>query len=249
MSTTQEQIIQLGQRWAEAERRGDTATLDAISTDDFTMVGPVGFVLHKPEWLRRYDSGNLVTTSLVWDETEVRDYGDTAVVIGRHTQRATHRGRPVDGSFRTTHIAVRRAGEWLLAGLQFSLIAPPTPRTELNHTIVPSRDRAASAAFLAGILGVAVREPVGPFVPVVLGNGVTLDFMNVDDEQIQSQHYAFLIPDSEFDAAFARVRESGAGYWADPYHQRPGETNTMNGGQGVYFSDPDGHNMELLTRA
>ncbi|HEX5401037.1 MAG TPA: DUF4440 domain-containing protein [Pseudonocardiaceae bacterium] len=240
------EILRLGQQWADAEQRGDTDMLGSLTTDDFTLVGPLGFVLHKPEWLRRYREGGLVTHSLVWADIEVRDYGDAAVVVGRHTQQAEFRGTPVNGSFRATHVVVRRAGTWLLAGIQLSPIAPSVRRTELNHTIVRATDKAASAAFLAGILELPVGEPVGPFVPVLLSNGVTLDFMNVDS--VAGQHYAFLVDDAEFDAAFARMRESGTEYWADPDHRRAGETNTMHGGRGVYFADPDGHDMELMTR-
>src|SRR5437763_10467199 len=138
MSITQDQVLQLGRRWAEAEQRGDTATLDALTTDDFTLVGPRGFVLHKAEWLERYRGGGLVTQSLEWDETTVRDYGDTAIVVGRQTQRAEYRGTPANGSFRATQIAVRQGDQWLLAGMQLSSIAPPARRTELNHTIVRS---------------------------------------------------------------------------------------------------------------
>lgn len=240
------EILELGQQWAAAEQRGDTDTLDSLTTDDFTLVGPLGFVLAKPAWLERYRTGGLVTRSLAWEDTAVRDYGDTAVVVGRHTQQAEFRGGPVNGSFRATHILVRRDGRWLLAGIQLSPIAPPVRKTELNHTIVRATDKAASAAFLAGILGLRVGEPVGPFVPVQLTNGVTLDFMDVGT--VTLQHYAFLIDEADFDAAFARIRESGTEFWADPDRQRPGETNTMNGGRGVYFADPDGHNMELMTR-
>ena len=247
MNTTRDQILDLGRRWAEAEQRGDTATLDALTTDDFTLVGPLGFVLTKPEWLVRYETGSLVTHALTWDETSVRDYGETAVVVGRHTQRAEYRGTPADGTFRATHIAVRAGGEWRLAGIHLSPIAPPVRKTELNHTIVEARDKAASARFLAGILGVEVGAPTGPFVPVALSNGVTLDFM--DSGSVTGQHYAFLIGEQDFDAAFARIRESGVRYWADPMHQRPGEINHRLGGCGVYFADPDGHNLELLTRA
>ena len=247
MKTTQDQVLELGRRWAEAEQRGDTETLDALTTDDFTLVGPLGFVLRKPEWLVRYGAGGLVTRSLVWDETTVRDYGDTAVVVGNHTQRAEYRGTPADGSFRATHIVVRRGGEWRLAGIHLSPIAPPVRKPELNHTIVHARDKAASARFIAGILGVEVGAPTGPFVPVALSNGVTLDFMDADS--VRSQHYAFLIGEDDFDAAFDRIRESGAKYWADPMYQRPDEINHRGGGRGVYFADPDGHNMELLTRA
>jgi catechol 2,3-dioxygenase-like lactoylglutathione lyase family enzyme len=118
---------------------------------------------------------------------------------------------------------------------------------ELNHTIVWARDKAASAQFLAGILGLPVGRPTGPFVPVQLGNGVTLDYGT--HSSISSQHYAFLVGDDEFDAAFARIRNAGIEYYADPFHARAGEINHHDGGRGVYFVDPDGHNMELLTRA
>ncbi|MEU6646967.1 DUF4440 domain-containing protein [Saccharomonospora sp. NPDC046836] len=246
MSTTQDQVLSLGRRWAGAEQRGDTATLDALTTEDFTLVGPLGFVLSKPEWLQRYRSGDLVTTSLTWEDLTVRDHGDTAVVVGRHTQRATYRGAPADGTFRATHIAVRQGAQWRLAGIHLSPIAPATHGIELNHTIVFSHDKVASAEFLAGILGVPVGNPFGPFVPIELSNGVTMDFMNVDT--VQGQHYAFHVGEDDFDAAFARIRESGTEYWADPEHRRPGEINHMHGGRGLYFDDPDGHNLELLTR-
>jgi catechol 2,3-dioxygenase-like lactoylglutathione lyase family enzyme len=118
---------------------------------------------------------------------------------------------------------------------------------ELNHTIVCVTDREASAAFLAGILGLPVDPETGPFLPIRLGNGVTLDYLRVD--QVTSQHYAFLVGDTEFDAAMARIHAAGVTYWADPFHREPGEINHMNGGRGVYFEDPDGHNLELLTRA
>ena len=118
---------------------------------------------------------------------------------------------------------------------------------ELNHTIVWARDKQASAGFLASILGVAVGAPDGPFIPVRLANKVTLDYGEARD--IRGQHYAFLVSEDEFDAAFARIRAAGVSYWADPRHGQPGEINHRSGGRGVYFEDPDGHNMELLTRA
>jgi catechol 2,3-dioxygenase-like lactoylglutathione lyase family enzyme len=119
---------------------------------------------------------------------------------------------------------------------------------ELNHTIVWARDNAASAAFLAGILGVAVDPPSGPFVPVRLSNRITLDFASTEEEVIRGQHLAFLVSDGEFDAALARLQAGGVAYWADPGHRRPGELNSYFGGRGVYFADPDGHNLELMTR-
>ena len=118
---------------------------------------------------------------------------------------------------------------------------------ELNHTIVCVTDREKSAEFLAGILGLRTEPVDGPFVPIRLANGVTLDFLTVDE--VTGQHYAFLVGEDEFDAAMARLRESGTAYFADPFHRQPDEINHLHGGRGVYFADPDGHNMELLTRA
>jgi catechol 2,3-dioxygenase-like lactoylglutathione lyase family enzyme len=93
-----------------------------------------------------------------------------------------------------------------------------------------------------------VGAPFGPFLPVDLGNGVTLDHREKRDEPIQSQHYAFLVPDERFDPVIARLEALGVTYFADPGHRDPGRTNDMFGGRGVYFSDPDGHNLEVITR-
>jgi ketosteroid isomerase-like protein len=125
MTGEQHPIIDLGRRWAAAEQRGDTETLDRLATGDFTLVGPFGFVLTKEQWLDRYRSGDLVTSELDWGEITVRAYGDTAVAIGVHAQRAAHRGRPNNGKFRATHIAVRDDGEWKLAGIHLSPIGVP----------------------------------------------------------------------------------------------------------------------------
>jgi ketosteroid isomerase-like protein len=121
-TSTDEQVSDLGRRWADAERRGDVAALEAMTTADFTLVGPRGFVLNKQQWLDRYRTGALVTRSLTWDEVEVRDYGSAAVAVGRHTQEAAYQGHPSDGSFRATHIYILQGGQWLLAGLQLSPI-------------------------------------------------------------------------------------------------------------------------------
>jgi catechol 2,3-dioxygenase-like lactoylglutathione lyase family enzyme len=118
---------------------------------------------------------------------------------------------------------------------------------ELNHTIVAARDRQASARFLADILGLEVGPPFGPFIPVQTSNGVTLDFMNSDSD-IASQHYAFLVSEEEFDGIFARIRAAGLRYYADPWHRQVGQINHNDGGRGVYFADPNGHNMEVITR-
>jgi ketosteroid isomerase-like protein len=125
--STEDQVRQLDQRWADAEQRGDTDTLATLTTDDFTLIGPLGFVLNKQQWLDRYRTGDLVTKALDWNGAEIRDYGDCAVVVGVHIQKAAYRGNRVDGEFRSTHIAIRRDDRWLLAGIQLSPIAaPPT---------------------------------------------------------------------------------------------------------------------------
>ena len=117
---------------------------------------------------------------------------------------------------------------------------------ELNHTIVPSHDKKASATFLAEILGLGPPTPFGPFLCVETANGVSLDY---DDRARPSEpgHYAFLVSEDEFDAIFARVTERRLTYWADPMHTREGVINDH--GRGFYFEDPSGHNMEVLTRA
>ena len=119
---------------------------------------------------------------------------------------------------------------------------------ELNHTIVAARDRQVSAEFLAHILGLTVGPAWGHFLPVSTANGVTLDFVTVGDEPIASQHYAFLVSDEEFEAAFGRIRAAGIGFWADPGRKQPGQINHSHGGRGVYFLDPSGHFLEVLTR-
>ena len=120
---------------------------------------------------------------------------------------------------------------------------------ELNHTIVHSRDRRASAAFLAGVLGLDVAPDWGPFTPVHLGNGVSLDFASVGaGDEITRQHYAFLVSEAEFDEIFGRIRERGLDHWADPMQRQPGQINHGDGGRGVYFEDPDGHLLEIITR-
>jgi catechol 2,3-dioxygenase-like lactoylglutathione lyase family enzyme len=118
---------------------------------------------------------------------------------------------------------------------------------QLNHTIVVAHDKEASARFLADLLGLEVSPEFGPFTPVEIPNGVTLDYMDTSGS-ITPQHYAFLVSEDDFDAIFARVRAAGLTYWADPYHRRPGEINHNDGGRGTYFDDPNGHNLEILTR-
>ncbi len=118
---------------------------------------------------------------------------------------------------------------------------------QLNHTIVYASDRAKSARFLAGILGLPPPVRFGPFEVVELDNGVSLDFATADG-LIQPQHYAFLMSEADFDVVFGRIREQGLQYWADPTRRRPGEINHNDAGRGVYFPDPDGHYLEVITR-
>ncbi|MFI9615587.1 VOC family protein [Streptomyces sp. NPDC052023] len=118
---------------------------------------------------------------------------------------------------------------------------------QLNHTIVAAHDKEASARFLAGLLGLPVSPRYGPFAPVEIPNGVTLDYMETPGE-ITPQHYAFLVSESDFDTIFARIEQAGLTFWADPHHSRPGEINHNDGGRGAYFEDPNGHNLEIITR-
>jgi ketosteroid isomerase-like protein len=125
--TSSDALRELETTWAQAARRADTGTLEAISTGDFALVGPLGFVLNKEQWLERYRSGDLVTHSLSFEDPVTRVYGDAALTIARHVQQASYQGQPADGEFRTTHIAVHREGGWLLAGIQLSPIGGPPP--------------------------------------------------------------------------------------------------------------------------
>lgn len=116
-----------------------------------------------------------------------------------------------------------------------------------NHTIVWAQDSKASAVFLARMLGLPGPERWGPFQVVATANEVNLDFMDKDGD-IATQHYAFLVGEAEFDEIFERIREQSLTYWADPARTKPGEINTHDGGRGLYFKDPNGHLLEIITR-
>ena len=118
---------------------------------------------------------------------------------------------------------------------------------QLNHTIVYCRDQQASAGFVSEVFGLPDAPRFGPFLVVEMANGVSLDYMDVDVD-ISTMHYAFLVSEDEFDAIFGRVQERGLSYWADPHQDQPGEINHHDGGRGVYFPDPDGHLLEIITR-
>jgi len=116
-----------------------------------------------------------------------------------------------------------------------------------NHTIIAATDRNASARFYCDILEAEPAQSWGPFTNITLAAGVMLQFAEPPVE-IQMQHYAFLVDDAHFDRALSRFKEEGIVYWADPQMARPGETNTEHGGRGVYFKDPAGHGLELITK-
>jgi catechol 2,3-dioxygenase-like lactoylglutathione lyase family enzyme len=117
----------------------------------------------------------------------------------------------------------------------------------LNHTIVAARDKAAGALFLTEILGLAAPTLLGPFAVVQVGDDTSLDFLETD-EPIVSQHYAFLVSETEFDEIFARIRQRSLPYWADPGRQQRDQINSWDDGRGVYFDDPNGHLLEIITR-
>jgi catechol 2,3-dioxygenase-like lactoylglutathione lyase family enzyme len=118
---------------------------------------------------------------------------------------------------------------------------------QLNHTIVWCSNQSVSAKFLAEILGRPAPTRFGHFDVVEMDNGVSLDFADAEGP-IRPQHYAFLISEADFDAVFGRIKDRGLDYSADPMRSRPGQINHNDGGRGVYFRDPDGHVLEVITR-
>ena len=117
----------------------------------------------------------------------------------------------------------------------------------LNHTIIFSKDKNRSATFLTDLLGLPAAVPWGPFLTVPLANGGHVEFAEPGIE-VQPQHYAFLVTEEEFDGIYRRILDAGLEHWADPRATQPGSFNTNHGGRGVYFRDPAGHGMEVLTR-
>lgn len=118
-----------------------------------------------------------------------------------------------------------------------------------NHTIVAARDRSESANFLTELFGLPPAVEFGHFLVVALDHGASLDYAEVPaDVAIHPQHYAFLVSESDFDAIYGKIRERALEHWADPRGQHPGEINHHDGGRGVYFQDPSGHYLEIITR-
>lgn len=118
---------------------------------------------------------------------------------------------------------------------------------QLNHTIVNVRDKRESAQFLAEMLGLDAPVAFGPFLGVETSNGVTLDFADDESEHINAQHYAFLVSEDEFDQIFGRIQERKLTYWADPAGKQEGEINHHYNGRGVYWCEPSGHFLEIIT--
>jgi catechol 2,3-dioxygenase-like lactoylglutathione lyase family enzyme len=116
----------------------------------------------------------------------------------------------------------------------------------LNHTIVGARDREATASFLTEILGLPAHRMVGHFAIVQVGD-TSLDFVETREE-IASRHFAFLVSEPEFDEIFARITGRGLPYWADPFRKEPQQVNRWDDGRGLYFTDPNGHLLEIITR-
>ena len=117
----------------------------------------------------------------------------------------------------------------------------------LDHTIVAAHDHHHAATFVAQVLGFPEPVTLGPFAVVRVGEVTTLDFVE-QEGAVTQQHYAFLVTEAEFDEIFARITERDLPYWADPFRRRPGEFNTNDGGRGVYWEDPNGHILEIITR-
>jgi len=117
---------------------------------------------------------------------------------------------------------------------------------ELDHLIVYSRDKRVAATFLADMLGLAPPAPAGKFMAVRVG-GLSLDFADV--AEVVAKHYAFAVSDAELDAVIARIRERRLPYWADPQRTQANQiADRGNGSRAVYFADPSGHWLEVLTR-
>lgn len=116
----------------------------------------------------------------------------------------------------------------------------------LNHTIVVARDNSETAKFYTDVLGLAPHKTMGHFA-VVQVDDTSLDIVGTD-EAITQRHFAFLVSEPEFDAIFERIKKRELTYWADPSRKEPGQINQWDDGRGLYFDDPNGHLLEIITR-
>jgi hypothetical protein len=118
---------------------------------------------------------------------------------------------------------------------------------QLDHVIVPARDRRASAELLATLLGVPWSESgVGPFCPVYVNEGLTLDFDQADGP-VPIQHYCFRVSEAEFDGIVERIKARRIEYRSTPHGPADMQINIQHGGRIVYWTEPDGHVWEALT--
>ena len=117
-----------------------------------------------------------------------------------------------------------------------------------NHTIIAARNKDESASFFTALFGLPAATAWGPFAIVTLADGVFIQFAEPGVAEIQMQHYAFLVDDTTFDAIYARIIATNLDHAGDPRWTTPGQINTNHGGRGVYFRDPAGHGMEVITR-
>jgi catechol 2,3-dioxygenase-like lactoylglutathione lyase family enzyme len=115
----------------------------------------------------------------------------------------------------------------------------------LDHTIVPAKDKVASAAFFADIFGLTVKPGEGYFAQVQINDSLTFDF--ADQPEPRSHHYAFHISEAEFEEIFGRVKAKGLPHGSAPYNHTDGQIYTRRGGRGFYFEDPNGHLLEVMT--
>jgi ketosteroid isomerase-like protein len=127
MTSQEGDVLEFIQKWAQAELNGDGSALKSLLDEEFTAVGPAGFMLSKAQWIDRYESGDLKNEEFAWDVTTVRHYGDTAIVIGVETHKGAYQGRPLPGGdgVRYTAIAARKDGRWLGVGMHLSIMMQP----------------------------------------------------------------------------------------------------------------------------
>lgn len=116
---------------------------------------------------------------------------------------------------------------------------------ELDHTILPARDKEGAARFFAHIFGLTYEGPVSHFAPVKVNDRLTIDFD--DGEEFEPHHLAFMVTDADFDAIFGRIREAGIPYGSGPMSLEDMRINHRRGGRGLYFRDPEGHVLEIMT--
>jgi hypothetical protein len=118
---------------------------------------------------------------------------------------------------------------------------------QLDHTIVPSRSKVASARLLAELLGVAwAPSALGPFAPVFVNDGLTLDFIDTDEE-FPIYHFCSRVSQPEFDAILGRIEAAGIAYRSTVRGPVDHQIDTQFGGSGIYWNEPDGHQWEMLT--